>query len=585
MNPNISLYNNSCVNLHKFPKLERCDFVEATETCHFDEGFIQYVQIIYCSIPTRLFGAGLFASFLWLLVLFLTLGITADSFFCKSLTVISQLLGISENVAGVTFLAFGNGAADVFSASIAIVNSKDADPSLAIGSLFGAGIFVTSVVCGAIAIPKPFQSMKRPILRDIIFYLVTVFWIFKCLYIHRIDVIDISIFLILYVIYIATVITGHVMYNKSKMEDAMRILSHSPSECSLVLVNKMKIVPVSYDNPTYVSTVGDEMGLDEQKIIKPQAREEEELDRLRSDKKEIVPKSIKIEDRLEAEKVITQMNLSQLWSGLSPIHIHEWREMNLLNKILACVQAPITLMLHLTVPVVDKGVENNNWNRLVNALHVLTFPQFALFATKNAFIMITPHLSLYAFIFILSTIVMSLVLLTSQNNFPPVYHNFFSFIGFASSIIWIYIVANEIVNCLQMVGYAFNLSDTIVGLTFLALGNSVGDFVANYFSAKAGYSRMAISAVYGGPLFNMLLGLGIPFAYKFAQLGTKSIYFVPHTIEYILVVALALNLIIAMIYLTLNKFYFSKAYGYFSMAFYLVFLIIAILAESNVIKF
>ena len=38
---------------------------------------------------------------------------------------------------GVTFLAFGNGAPDIFSAIAAISNAKDGNAGLAIGALFG----------------------------------------------------------------------------------------------------------------------------------------------------------------------------------------------------------------------------------------------------------------------------------------------------------------------------------------------------------------------------------------------------------------------------------------------------------------
>jgi sodium/potassium/calcium exchanger 6 len=52
---------------------------------------------------------------LWLLVLFVVLGTTAEDFFCPALGAISDTLGLSDNVAGVTFLALGNGAPDIFS--------------------------------------------------------------------------------------------------------------------------------------------------------------------------------------------------------------------------------------------------------------------------------------------------------------------------------------------------------------------------------------------------------------------------------------------------------------------------------------
>lgn len=46
----------------------------------------------------------------------------------------------------------------------------------------GAGIFVTTVVAGSIALIKPFTVASRPFLRDVIFYMAAVFWTFNILY-------------------------------------------------------------------------------------------------------------------------------------------------------------------------------------------------------------------------------------------------------------------------------------------------------------------------------------------------------------------------------------------------------------------
>jgi len=65
----------------------------------------------------------------------------------------SLLAKLSENVAGVTFLAFGNGAPDVFS-SFSAINQEAAELSL--GAILGAGIFVNTIVVGVIALISPF---------------------------------------------------------------------------------------------------------------------------------------------------------------------------------------------------------------------------------------------------------------------------------------------------------------------------------------------------------------------------------------------------------------------------------------------
>jgi sodium/potassium/calcium exchanger 6 len=86
---------------------------------------------------------------------------------------------LSPNMAGVTILAFGNGAPDIFSSLAGISNSR---PELVFGELFGAGIFVTTMVAGAVCWVTPFHVMERPFLRDVAFYLAAGCWAFIIFY-------------------------------------------------------------------------------------------------------------------------------------------------------------------------------------------------------------------------------------------------------------------------------------------------------------------------------------------------------------------------------------------------------------------
>ncbi len=67
----------------------------------------------------------------------LSLHPSLSSSFCPALTVISSVLRLSQNVAGVTLLALGNGAPDIFSAFAAVNQKEDEKASLAVGALFG----------------------------------------------------------------------------------------------------------------------------------------------------------------------------------------------------------------------------------------------------------------------------------------------------------------------------------------------------------------------------------------------------------------------------------------------------------------
>lgn len=58
---------------------------------------------------------------------------------------------------GVTFLAFGNGAPDVFSSISSVLTTPKPKADLALGDLFGTSIFVTTVVLAIIIFTKSFK--------------------------------------------------------------------------------------------------------------------------------------------------------------------------------------------------------------------------------------------------------------------------------------------------------------------------------------------------------------------------------------------------------------------------------------------
>ena len=56
-------------------------------------------------------------------------------------------LNLDENLAGITFVALGNGAPDIFGAMAAFTSATSETSSLAIGALLGEGLMVDITVC------------------------------------------------------------------------------------------------------------------------------------------------------------------------------------------------------------------------------------------------------------------------------------------------------------------------------------------------------------------------------------------------------------------------------------------------------
>ncbi|CEQ41917.1 SPOSA6832_03684, partial [Sporobolomyces salmonicolor] len=96
------------------------------------------------------------------------------------------------------------------------------------------------------------------------------------------------------------------------------------------------------------------------------------------------------------------------------------------------------------------------------------------------------------------------------------------FLGFAIAMVWILMIVNEVVGVLQTFGHIFGISDAILGLTIFAMGNSLGDLVANATVARMGYPSMAIAACFGGPMLNILLGVGLSGTYLIALSPTHE---------------------------------------------------------------
>lgn len=186
------------------PVSEQCANVR--ESCPEPHTFfsIPYVQRYFCaSTVARPFH---FAGYVvWLLFIFSTLGISASDFFCPNLATLSQILGLDENVAGVTFLAFGNGSPDVFTTFSAMRSDSG---GMALGELLGAASFITSCVVGSMCIIKPFKVDRAPFLRDVGFFTLAVIVILFVLWDSELEMWESVSLVVLYVVYVIVVIAG-----------------------------------------------------------------------------------------------------------------------------------------------------------------------------------------------------------------------------------------------------------------------------------------------------------------------------------------------------------------------------------------
>ena len=103
--------------------------------------------------------------------LFLGLAIVCDDFFVGSLEVISDKLQLSEDVAGATFMAAGSSAPELFSSLMSLLSTQTCN-EMGIGTIVGSAVFNVLMIIGITAMMAGHEVHLdwRPIVRDAGFY-------------------------------------------------------------------------------------------------------------------------------------------------------------------------------------------------------------------------------------------------------------------------------------------------------------------------------------------------------------------------------------------------------------------------------
>jgi sodium/potassium/calcium exchanger 6 len=81
--------------------------------------------------------------------------------------------------------------------------------------------------------------------------------------------------------------------------------------------------------------------------------------------------------------------------------------------------------------------------------------------------------------------------------------------SFIMSMMWLYMLANLIVDIVELFGIITGVSSILLGLTLLSWGNSVGDVFTSIAISKKGLGEMALTGCLAGPIFNIMLGAGV----------------------------------------------------------------------------
>lgn len=139
-----------------------------------------------------------------LLVAFYLLAVICEDFFVSSLDIISNKLKLSSDVAGATFMAVGSSAPELFTALFAVIRPGD-HADIGAGTIVGSAIFNILVIIGASAAFRKAKLTWQPVIRDMLFYIITIILLLMVFWDGQIVLSEALIFLGVYGLYIFAV--------------------------------------------------------------------------------------------------------------------------------------------------------------------------------------------------------------------------------------------------------------------------------------------------------------------------------------------------------------------------------------------
>lgn len=155
-------------------------------------------------------------SLLIVLVAFYVLAALVDGPFIASLDLLARWMKLPSSVAGATLLAFGTSAPEISTALVALF-AEGAHPSTGVGSIVGSAIFQILVVVGFAAVVKASTLDWRPVLRDSVFYALSIALLIVFVRDDRLTLVEAWVLVGAYAVYLA--VMGYWARNVEELEE------------------------------------------------------------------------------------------------------------------------------------------------------------------------------------------------------------------------------------------------------------------------------------------------------------------------------------------------------------------------------
>ncbi|XP_059512544.1 sodium/potassium/calcium exchanger 2 isoform X9 [Myotis daubentonii] len=454
-----------------------------------------------------------------MIYMFIALAIVCDEFFVPSLTVITEKLAISDDVAGATFMAAGGSAPELFTSLIGVFIAHS---NVGIGTIVGSAVFNILFVIGMCALfsREILNLTWWPLFRDVSFYIIDLIMLIIFFLDNIIMWWESLLLLAAYFVYVIFMkFNVQVERWVKQMISCNKVVKVAAPEAQAKAKPRLQRggSSASLHNSLMRNSIFQLMI----HTLDPLAEEKIELPNSTSTEVEMTPSSDASEPvqngslshGIEAEAQQTtetgddedDQPLSLAWPP------------NPRKQVTFLIVLPIVFPLWLTLPDVRKP---------------------------------------------------------SARKFFP--------ITFFGAITWIAIFSYLMVWWAHQVGETIGISEEIMGLTILAAGTSIPDLITSVIVARKGLGDMAVSSSVGSNIFDITVGLPLPWLlytmiHRFRPVAVSS------NGLFCAIVLLFIMLLFVILSIALCKWRMNKVLGFIMFGLYFVFLVLSVLLENRIL--
>ncbi|XP_056150757.1 sodium/potassium/calcium exchanger 4 [Lampris incognitus] len=467
------------------------------------------------------------------LYMFLALAITCDDYFVTSLEKICEKLDLSEDVAGATFMAAGSSAPELFASVIGVFITHG---DVGVGTIVGSAVFNILCIIGVCGIfaGQVVVLTWWSVFRDSFYYILAVVALIAFIYDDKIVWWESLVLVLMYVGYILVM----------KFNSSMQRFFSGKGNKNVANGNAAASSEMEDVKPSKAYSRGSVVMVDEIMNASPPKFRFPEAGLRIMVTSHFGPKT---RLRMASRLIITErQKLVQAANGVETQMVDGKVEIENGN-----------------VPE-DKPSEAEE-NETVSPFHI-------------------PRGIGSKFKWLISWPLLLLLFFTVPNCGKPRWEKYFM-LSFILSTVWIAVFSYLMVWMVTIIGFTLGIPDVIMGITFLAAGTSVPDCIASLIVARQGLGDMAVSNTIGSNVFDILVGLGVPWALQTMCVDYGSEVMINSRGLVYSVVLLLGSVALTVSGIHLNKWRLDVKLGVYVLVLYAVFLCFSIMIEYNVFTF